>query len=111
MSHAQEFAGRLKERVVIEAPVEERTPTGVRVGEWREVARCLAAISARGAGAEAEGMALSAMGRFVATIRWREGVAMGQRLRWRGRLYLIRRLMDDPRLPDRIELEIEEWRA
>ena len=36
---------------------------------------------------------------------------MGQRLRWRGRLYLIRRLMDDPRLPDRIELEIEEWRA
>ena len=110
MSHAAEFAGRLRERIVIEAPIEERTPTGLRVGEWRPVARCLAAIRARGAGPEAEGMALAAMGRFVATIRWRDGVAMGQRLRWRGRLYLIKRLTDDPRLPDRIELDIEEWR-
>ena len=111
MSHGREFAGRLRERIVIEAPVEERSATGVRVGDWEPVIRCLAAVEAKGAGPEAEGMALSAMGRFVMTIRWREGVALGQRVRWRGRLYLVKRLIDDPTLPDRIELECEEWRA
>ncbi|WP_265561934.1 head-tail adaptor protein [Sphingomicrobium arenosum] len=108
--NAREFAGQLRERVTIEAPLAERSPTGVRTGEWVEVARCLASIRLQGNGPEAEGMALSAMARFVVTIRWREGLAVGQQVRWRGGRMIIRQLRDDPRQPDRLELYCEELR-
>jgi head-tail adaptor len=105
-----EFAGTLNERVRIEAPVAERTPMGVQAAGWEEVARCLAMIVAEGSGAESEGQALSAMARFRVTIRARDGIAVGQRVAWRGRRLLIRQRVDDPRLADRIVLRCEEMR-
>ncbi len=107
----KEFAGSLRERIIIERPVSARTAIGVQASGWEEVARCLAAIVPEGAGAESEAMALSAMPRFRVTIRKRDGIAIDQRLRWGMRLLMIRQMVDDPRLGDRHMLRCEEVRA
>jgi len=107
----REFAGSLRERVTIEALSGERNALGAQLPEWSVVARCLAAVAPEGAGAEAEGQALSAMARFKVTIRVREGISVGQRVRWSGRLLAVRQRIDDPALPDRILLRCEEIRT
>lgn len=106
-----EFAGTLKERVTIERPTGLRTPTGVQESGWETVASCLAAIELEGVGAQAEAQALSAMPRLRVTIRRREGIGLGQRIRWKGRILMTRQLLDDPRLPDRLVLRCEEVRT
>ena len=106
-----EFAGRLRERVVVEALTGERNALGAELPAYAVVARCLAAVAPEGVGAEAEGQALSAMARFRVTIRVRDGILVGQRLRWRERLLIIRQRIDDPALPDRIMLRCEEIRS
>jgi SPP1 family predicted phage head-tail adaptor len=105
-----EFAGTLKERITIEKPVGTRTPMGVQQSEWTPLCRCLAAIVPEGAGAESEAQALSAMPRFRVTIRKRDGIAIDQRISWRGRLMMVRQLLDDPRTGDRIVMRCEEVR-
>lgn len=107
---AREFAGSLRERLTIEALTGERNALGAQLPEYEIVARCLAAVAPEGVGAEAEGQALSAMARFRVTIRVREGISVGQRVRWRERLLIIRQRIDDPALPDRITLRCEEIR-
>jgi head-tail adaptor len=62
-------------------------------------------------GAESEGQALSAMPRFRVTVRWREGVAIAQRISWNGRKLMVRQLLDDPRERDRIAMRCEEVRG
>lgn len=106
-----EFAGTLRERIIIERPAAVRTDLGMQSAGWETVARCLAAIVAEGAGPEAEAMALSAMGRFRVTIRNRDGISVGQRVRWGERVMEIRQRIDDPRLADRIVLRCEEIRS
>ncbi len=106
-----EFAGLLRERVVVEALTDERNAIGAQLPEWVVVARCLAAVAPEGVGAEAEAQALSAMARFKVTIRVRDGIAVGQRIRWGARTLAIRQRVDDPALPDRITLRCEEIRS
>ena len=108
---SSEFAGSLRERVVIEMLAGERNAIGAQLPAWVVVARCLAAVVPEGAGAEAEGQALSAMARFRVTIRVRDAIAVGQRVRWRERLLTVRQRIDDPALPDRITLRCEETRS
>jgi head-tail adaptor len=105
-----EFAGTLKERVLIERPTDLRTASGLQTAGWEEVARCLAAIVAEGTGAEAEAQALSAMPRYRVTIRRRDGINVGQRVSWGERAMLVKQRIDDPKLPDRILLRCEEMR-
>ena len=105
-----EFAGTLKERIIIERPADLRTASGLQTAGWEMVARCLAAIVAEGAGAEAEAQALSAMPRYRVTIRRRDGIGVGQRVVWGERAMLVKQRIDDPRLPDRILLRCEEMR-
>ena len=105
-----EFAGMLRERIVIERPADLRTPSGLQTAGWETVARCLAGIIAEGTGAEAEGQALSAMPRYRVTIRRRDGIGVGQRVTWGERAMLVKQRIDDPRLPDRILLRCEEMR-
>jgi head-tail adaptor len=106
-----EFAGTLRERVTILAPTEARTSIGVQQFGWHKVADSLASIAPEGAGAEAQGMALSAMPRFVVTIRKRDGIAIDMRVRWGTREMAIRQLIGDPRSPDRIVMRCEEVRS
>lgn len=111
MGVSREFAGSLKERVIIERPTGERTVLGAQAAGWEVVARCLASVVPEGAGAESEGQALSAMARFKVTIRARDGVAVGQRVRWGERVMAVRARIDDPALRDRILLRCEEVRS
>ncbi len=106
----QEFAGTLRERILIIEPTEARTSIGVQQFGWHKVADCLASIVPEGAGAEAEGMALSAMPRFVVTIRARDGIAINMRVRWGTRMLAIRQLVADPRTPERMAMRCEEVR-
>ena len=105
-----EFAGTLRQRIRIERPVTTRTPTGVQETGWEPFANCLAAIRLEGVGAESEGQALSAMPRLRVTVRRRNGIAIDQRVRWGERVMVVRQLLDDPALPDRLVLRCEEAR-
>lgn len=106
-----EFAGTLRERIIIERPSVARTAMALQAAGWDEVARCLAAIAPDGAGSEREGQALSAMPRFRVSIRPREGIAIDQRILWGKRVLMVRQMIDDPRASDRIVMRCEEIRA
>jgi head-tail adaptor len=107
----REFAGTLRERVVVEGLSGARDALGVAVAEWVVVARCFAAIVPEGNAALAVGEALSALPRYRVTIRVRDGISAGQRLRWGERVLSVRQRIDDPGLPDRIVLHCEETRG
>lgn len=105
-----EFAGTLRERILIERPSTERTAMGLQTAGWETVARCQAAIEPEGVGPEAEAQALSAMPRFRVSIRPREGVGIDQRITWGKRLLMVRQMIDDPRRRDRLMMRCEEVR-
>lgn len=106
-----EFAGSLREVVVIEELIDRRTASGLQDQGWLEVAECHAAIVPDGSGAEAEGAALSALARFRVTIRSGPAVAVGQRVRWSELNMSVRQVITDPRRADRVVLRCEEMRA
>jgi head-tail adaptor len=105
-----EFAGTLRERIVIEAPVTARNAMGLQEPGWNEVCRCQASVVPDGIGAQSQAQALSAMPLYRVTIRPREGIAIGQRISWKGRRLMVRQLLDDPRAKDRIVMRCEEVR-
>jgi head-tail adaptor len=105
-----EFAGTLRERVVIERAGSARNTMGLLEPTWEEVCRCLASVVLDSVGPEAEAQALSAMPRYRVTIRGREGIAIDQRVSWNGRKLMVRQLLDDPRTKDRITMRCEEVR-
>lgn len=106
-----EFAGTLRERVVIERPISTRNAMGLQEPGWEEVCRSLANVVLESVGAESEAQALSAMPRFRVTIRRRDGIAIDQRILWNGRSLMVRQLLDDPRAKDRIAMRCEEVRG
>ena len=106
-----EFAGTLRERIVIERPISVRNPMGLQEPGWEEVCRCLASIRLDSVGAESEGQALSAMPRLRVTIRRRDGIALDQRVTWGVRKLMVRQLLDDPLAKDRIAMRCEEVRG
>ena len=106
-----EFAGTLRERVIIQRPVSLRNAMGLQEPGWEDVCRCLAAVTLESVGAESEAQALSAMPKYRVTIRERDGIALDQRVRWNGRSLMVRQLLDDPRARDRIVMRCEEVRG
>jgi head-tail adaptor len=106
-----EFAGTLRERVLIERPISLRNEMGLQQPGWEQVCRCLASVVLDSVGAETEAQVLSAMPKFKVTIRVREGIAIDQRITWNGRKLMVRQLLDDPRAKDRIVMRCEEVRA
>lgn len=105
-----EFAGTLRERIVIEQAGSTRNEMGLLQPAWEEVCRCLASVVLESVGPEAEAQALSAMPRYRVTIRLRDGIAIDQRVTWNGRTLMVRQLLDDPRMKDRIVMRCEEVR-
>ena len=106
-----EFAGTLRERLLIERPVSLRNDMGLQEPGWESVCRCVGAVVLETVGAESEAQALSAMPRYRVTIRRREGIAIDQRISWKGRSLMVRQLLDDPRTRDRVVMRCEEARA
>lgn len=106
-----EFAGTLRERVTIERAVSSRNAMGLQEPGWEALCDCLAAVVLDTVGPEAEAQALSAMPKYRVTIRARDGIAIDQRVRWKGRSLMVRQLLDDPRARDRIVMRCEEVRA
>jgi head-tail adaptor len=106
-----EFAGTLRERIIIERKVTSRTPAGLQLDGWETVASCFAAVVLEGVGAESEGMVLSSMPRLRVTIRKRDGMAIDQRIRWGERTLMVRQLLDDPMAKDRLTMRCDEVRS
>jgi head-tail adaptor len=106
----REFAGALRERILIERPVARRTAMGLQEDGYEKVCRALAAIEPDGAGAEAEAQALSAMPRFRVTMRPRDGIAVGQKITWGDIQLMIRQLLHNPLERDRLVLRCEQVR-
>ena len=105
-----EFAGTLRERILIERPISIRNAMGLKEPGWEQVCRCLAAVTLETIGAESEAQALSSMPKYRVTIRQRDGVALDQRITWSGRTLMVRQLLDDPRAKDRVVMRCEEVR-
>jgi head-tail adaptor len=106
-----EFAGTLRERIVIEQPVSVRNAMGLQQPGWEQICTCRASIALESVGAESEGQALSAMPRFRVTVRRRDGIQVGQRVGWGERTMTIRQVLDDPLAKDRLTMRCEEVRG
>ena len=106
-----EFAGTLRERIVIERAISLRNAMGLQEPGWEQVCRCLASVTLESVGPESEGQALNAPARYRVTIRRRDGIGLDQRISWSGRTLMVRQLLDDPRTKDRITMRCDEVRA
>jgi head-tail adaptor len=106
-----EFAGTLRERIVIERAISLRNAMGLQEPGWEQVCRCLASVTLESVGPESEAQSLSAMPRYRVTIRRRDGVSIDQRVIWNSRKLMVRQLLDDPRTKDRIVMRCEEVRG
>jgi head-tail adaptor len=105
-----EFAGTLRERIVIERAISLRNAMGLQEPGWEQVCRCLASVTLESVGPESEAQSLSAMPRYRVTIRRRDGVSIDQRVIWNSRKLMVRQLLDDPRDKDRLTMRCEEVR-
>ncbi|HWW65319.1 MAG TPA: head-tail adaptor protein [Sphingomonadaceae bacterium] len=104
------LAGLLTERVTIERRGGARDALGGAVGDWNAIGVRWARLEPRGYGPLIVGEALDARPRWRVTLRGQSGVAVGDRLLWRGRTMIVRGVMDDPATPDRTLFEAEEER-
>lgn len=105
-----EFAGKLTQRIELWARSLDRLENGVSSEEMKVSLSCLAEIVAQGAAAADEAMSVSAMPRYRVTVRRQSEFSVDQQIRWRGRRLIIRQIVDDPMLPDRLVLLCEEQR-
>lgn len=108
MTRLSELAGRLRERIAIERRDPARDATGGAAGEWLGVGQAWAAIEPVGRVAAVEADALRARLRWAVTLRSEAEVRIDDRLIWRGNRLRVRRLVPDPRTPDRLVVEAEE---
>jgi SPP1 family predicted phage head-tail adaptor len=105
-----EFAGTLRERVVIETRLSTRDSRAGAVGNYRYDGQTWAAVSPLMPADLASADALSALPRWRVTIRKREGVGLGTRLTWRGKYLAVCGALSDPQTPAQMQLTCEEVR-
>lgn len=105
-----EFAGTLRERVVLETRLEARDARGGATGKYSYDGVAWAALTPLVPADLARADALSAMPRWQVTMRKREGVGMRTRLTWRGKYLAVRGMVSDPRQPAQMLLTCEEVR-
>ncbi|MBJ7253398.1 MAG: head-tail adaptor protein [Sphingomonadaceae bacterium] len=105
-----EFAGTLRERVVIETRLGNRDSRAGAVGNYRYDGQAWAAVSPLMPADLTRGDALSALPRWRVTLRKREGVGIGTRLTWRGKYLAVRAALSDPQTPAQMHLTCEEVR-
>ncbi len=107
---SDEFAGTLREHIVIETRLSTRDSRAGAVGNYRYDGQAWAAVSPLMPADLTRADALSAMPRWRVTIRKREGVGLGTRLTWRGKYLAVRATLSDPQTPAQMHLTCEEVR-
>jgi SPP1 family predicted phage head-tail adaptor len=105
-----EFAGTLREVVVIETRMSTRDSRAGAVGNYRYDGQAWAAVSPLMPADLTRADALSALPRWRVTIRKREGLGLGTRLTWRGKYLAVRAAFSDPQTPAQMHLTCEEVR-
>lgn len=105
-----EFAGTLRECVVIETRASGRDSRGGAVGGYVYDGQVWAAVSPLMPADLTRADALSAMPRWRVTMRKREGLGPGTRLTWRGKYLAVRAALSDPQTPAQMQLTCEEMR-
>jgi head-tail adaptor len=105
-----EFAGTLRERVVLETRLESRDGRGGANGRFSYDGEAWAALMPLMPADLTRADALSALPRWQVTMRKREGVGLRTRLTWRGKYLAVRGLVSDPRQPAQMVLTCEEVR-
>lgn len=105
-----EFAGTLRERVVLETRLESRDARAGATGKYSYDGEAWAALMPLMPAELSCADALSALPRWQVTIRKREGVGIRTRLTWRGKYLAVRGLISDPKQPAQMVLTCEEVR-
>jgi SPP1 family predicted phage head-tail adaptor len=105
-----EFAGTLRERVVIETRLSTRDSRAGAVGNYRYDGQAWAAVSPLMPADLTRADALSALPRWRVTLRKREGLGLSTRLIWRGKYLAVRGAYSDPQTPAQMQLTCEEVR-
>ena len=105
-----EFAGSLRERVVIEQRLGNRDMLAGATGNYAYAGEAWAALMPMMPGDAVRGDAVSAMPRWQVTMRKRESIGPGTRLTWRRKYLAVRTVISDPREPAQIILTCEEVR-
>jgi head-tail adaptor len=105
-----EFAGSLRERVLIETRVGNRDGLGGASGKYAYSGEAWAAFMPLVPGDLTLADARSSMPRWQVTMRKREGIDPRVRLTWRGKYLAVRQVVSDPREPAQMILTCEEIR-
>ena len=105
-----EFAGSLRERVVIEQRLGNRDTLAGATGKYAYAGEAWAALMPLMPASLTQADALSARPRWQVTMRKREGVGPGTRLTWRHKYLAVHGVIHDPREPAQIVLTCEEVR-
>ncbi len=104
---ADELAGRLAERVAVEAWVMARDDAGADAGTWQPWGEVDAAIVPDSGGGAPEGNARRSRRRWRVTVRAPVDIGLTSRLTWRGQRLAVLAVDSDPRQPDRVTLRCE----
>lgn len=102
------FAGGLRHRVVLSRPSGAQDRLGAAQG-WTEIGLAWAEVRPEGRGALFVGEARSGLLLWRVTLRARD-IAVGDRIEAVGRTMIVREVLDDPALPDRVVTIAEEGR-
>lgn len=105
-----EFAGALRERVLIEQRQGNRDLLAGATGHYAYAGEAWAALMPLMPADLSQASALSAMPRWQVIMRKREGLGPGTRLTWRRKYLAVRGAISDPREPAQIVLTCEEVR-
>lgn len=101
-------AGRLTERVTIQAPSPQRNEYGELLPDWSEVATVWAEVADASGGEEWRENQLQAQTGYKVTVRYLAGVTEKMRLLWRGRVLWVGRVSDPDQRRERLVIECSE---
>ena len=105
-----EFAGELRERILLETRLGNRDAIAGSSGRYAHVGEAWAAISPLMPADLSSADSVSALPRWRVIMRKREGVDPRMRLLWRGRYLAVQAVVSDPREPAQMILTCAELR-
>jgi len=103
MSAAGEFAGRLSERIVWQQSADSPDGGGGVTRQWQDAARLWAMVAPLSVSVRTADFGRDQVERFRVVLRYRDGIACGDRLLWRGTVLSIDTIHDPDGRRDRLE--------